>query len=126
MANAKAETARRLPDVIKWTAALGVLAAAMVGYYYFSESSQLLRIVALLAALGVSIAIIYQTEKGRLAWMFIREARTEVRKVVWPTRKETGQTTLIVMLVVTVVAIILWIFDGILTYLVRLLLGTGS
>jgi preprotein translocase subunit SecE len=98
----------------------------MVGYYYFSESSQILRIVALLAALGVSIAIVYQTEKGRLAWMFIRDARTEVRKVVWPTRKETGQTTLIVMLVVTVVAIILWIFDGILTYLVRLLLGTGS
>jgi preprotein translocase subunit SecE len=126
MANAKAETAGGLPDVIKWTAALGVLALAMVGYYYFSESSQILRIVALLAALGVSIAIVYQTEKGRLAWMFIRDARTEVRKVVWPTRKETGQTTLIVMLVVTVVAIILWIFDGILTYLVRLLLGTGS
>ena len=85
-----------------------------------------MRVVLLLAVAAVSVAIAYQTEKGRLAWSFVREARTEVRKVVWPTRRETGQTTLIVIVVVTIVALILWLFDGVLTYAVRLFLGTGG
>ena len=56
----------------------------------------------------------------------MREARTEVRKVVWPTRKETTQTTLIVIAMVGLVAVILWILDGLLAWLVKWLLGTGA
>lgn len=126
MVNARAETAGGIPDVLKWIVSIGLLGAAIAAFYLYAEQSLLLRVVVLLVVAAASIAIGYQTEKGRLAWWFLREARTEVRKVVWPTRRETGQTTLIVIVVVTIVAIILWLFDGVLTYAVRLLLGTGG
>jgi len=80
----------------------------------------------LVALVAVSVAIGYQTDKGRLAWGFLRDARTEVRKVVWPTRRETAQTTLIVIVVVTAVAIILWLFDAFLAWAMRLFLGVGG
>jgi preprotein translocase subunit SecE len=126
MANARAESAGGFPDTLKWVLSVGLLGAAIVGFYVYAEQSLLLRVVVLLAVAAISVAIAYQTEKGRLAWGFLRDARTEVRKVVWPTRRETGQTTLIVIVVVALVALILWVFDGLLTYLVRLLLGTGG
>ena len=115
-----------LPDVLKWGAVIVLMASALGAFYWFSEESLLLRVIGLLAVSGVALGIVYQTEKGRLAWGFIREARNEVRKVVWPTRRETGQTTLIVIAVVGLVAVLLWLFDSMLTYLVRLLLGTGG
>ena len=126
MANARAESGAGFGDILKWVAAIVLLAGAVVGFYVYSAESLLFRGVILLAVAAVSVAIAYQTEKGRLAWSFVRDARTEVRKVVWPTRRETGQTTLIVIVVVTIVALILWLFDGVLTYAVRLFLGTGG
>jgi len=57
---------------------------------------------------------------------FLRQARQEIGKVTWPTRKETTQTTLIVIAMVGLVAIILWALDGLLAWLVRLMLGTGA
>jgi preprotein translocase subunit SecE len=82
--------------------------------------------VGLLLAVGAAIAVAVRTEKGREAWAFMYDSRTEVRKVVWPTRKETTQTTLIVMAVVVVVALLMWLLDTILGALVRLLLGQGG
>ena len=71
-------------------------------------------------------AIAFTTDKGRAAWEFMRDSRTELRKVVWPTRKETTQTTLVVIGVVTLVAIFLWMVDGVLSWIVRLVLGHGG
>ena len=122
----RAETASGLPDVLKWTAAIVLLGAGITGFYLYPEESQLLRVVLLLAVVALSVAIGYQTEKGRLAWSFLRDARTEVRKVVWPTRRETGQTTLIVIVVVALVAVILWAFDAFLAWAMRLFLGVGG
>jgi preprotein translocase subunit SecE len=56
----------------------------------------------------------------------MQDARTELRKVVWPTRNETLQTTLIIIGVVTVTAIMLWMLDGLLAWLIRILLGRGA
>jgi preprotein translocase subunit SecE len=56
----------------------------------------------------------------------MRESRTELRKIVWPTRNETLQTTLIVIAMVALVAIILWMLDGMLAWIMRLLLGQGA
>jgi preprotein translocase subunit SecE len=126
MANARAESGGGFGDILKWGVAVVLLAGAVAGFYVYSAESLLLRVLVLLAVAAVSVAIAYQTEKGRLAWGFLRDARTEVRKVVWPTRRETGQTTLIVIVVVTIVAVILWVFDGVLTYAVRMFLGTGG
>ena len=78
------------------------------------------------AATGASVAVAVQTEKGRLAWDFVKESRTELRKVVWPTRRETMQTTGIVLAVVTLVAIVLWLFDGAFGWAIRKLLQQGG
>ncbi|MEM7252201.1 MAG: preprotein translocase subunit SecE [Pseudomonadota bacterium] len=119
------ETTGGIPDVVKWVVAIAILAAGIVAFYVFTEQSQLLRIVGVLLAAGIAIAIAYQTEKGRETWGFLKEARTELRKVVWPTRKETMNTTALVLVVVAIVGLMLWILDGILVRLIRVILGTG-
>jgi len=122
----RVETAGSLPDVMKWIVAVAFLVAGLVGFYYFAEHSTLLRVIGLLFAVGACAATVVQTEKGKALWDFMRESRTEVRKVVWPTRKETTQTTLIVMAVAGLVAVLMWGLDSILSALVRILLGQGG
>ena len=119
-------TSGAIPDAAKWAGAFVILASAIGGFYYWSDESLLLRVIGLLALSATALFVAVQTEKGRAAWEFVRESHTEVRKVVWPTRKETTQTTLIVIAMVGLVAIILWVLDGFLAWLVKLLLGTGN
>ena len=123
---ARVESAGRMQDTLKWLFALGLLVAAVAAFYYYGDQSLLLRVVGLLIVAGAAGAIAFTTEKGRAAWEFMRESRTELRKVVWPTRKETTQTTMVVIGVVALVAIFMWMVDGILSWIVRLLLGHGG
>jgi preprotein translocase subunit SecE len=113
-------------DKFKFVIAVLIVAAAIGGFYYYGDQSLLLRVLGLLVAIGISTAILLQTAAGHRAWEFIGESRTEVRKVVWPTRKETMQTTLVVIAMVVVVAILLWIFDMLLAWAVKLLTGQGG
>nr|VFK40624.1 MAG: preprotein translocase subunit SecE [Candidatus Kentron sp. SD]VFK45936.1 MAG: preprotein translocase subunit SecE [Candidatus Kentron sp. SD]VFK79863.1 MAG: preprotein translocase subunit SecE [Candidatus Kentron sp. SD] len=119
----KVEKKRRIPDGIKWFFAILLLVLAIGGFYYWSDQSDLLRVIGLLIAFGVVGTIILQTVQGEFAWNAVKEARMEVRKVIWPTRKETVQTTMIVVSVVFVMAIILWALDGLLGFIMRYLLG---
>ena len=121
-----AHTPGAIPDPAKWIGAFVILATGIAGFYYWSDESLLLRVIGLLVLSAAALFVSVQTEKGRAAWEFVRESHTEVRKVVWPTRKETTQTTLIVIAMVGLVAIIMWILDGFLAWLVKLLLGTGN
>jgi preprotein translocase subunit SecE len=120
------ETAGKMQDTLKWLVATLLLGAAVTAFYYYGEESLLLRVIGLLIVAGAAGAIAFTTDKGRAAWEFMRDSRTELRKVVWPTRKETTQTTLVVIGVVTLVAIFLWMVDGILSWVVRLVLGHGG
>lgn len=113
-------------DKIKFLLAAVIVAAAVGGFYFYGDTSLFLRVLGLLVAIGIASAVFFQTAAGQQTWSYIGDARTEVRKVVWPTRKETVQTTLVVMVMVVVMAIILWIFDSILTWLVKMLTGQGS
>ena len=122
----KVETASRMPDALKWFVAAALLFAGLTGFYYFAEHSTLLRVIGVLIGIGAAAVVAVQTERGHAIWEFMRDSRTEVRKVVWPTRKETTQTTLIVMGVAGLVAVIMWGLDSILAVLVRLLLGQGG
>ena len=79
-----------------------------------------------LAIVGGAAAIALQTAKGRGIWTFFSDAKVEVRKVVWPSRQETIQTTLIVFLMVILVGIILWLLDIFLLWAVKLLTGQGG
>lgn len=108
-----------MADKLKLAAALLVIAAAIGGFYYWADHSLLLRVLGLLAAIGIALGIALKTAPGQRGWAFVQEAQLEVRKVVWPTRKETMQTTAAVMAVVVVVALFLWAVDAILLAIVQ-------
>ncbi len=122
---AKTETSQDKLDKLKWVFSFLLLSGAIGAFYYYADQSLLLRVIALLVVGGISVTIMFQTGKGRIAWEFMREARNEVRKVVWPTRKETVQTTSIVIAMVTIVAIFLWLLDMFLAWIIRLFIGGG-
>jgi len=125
--NAKVEVEERSGlDTVKLLLAVLLLAAGIGGFYYFEENSLLLRVLGLLTIAGISILIALQSGPGRRVWNFGLDARTEVRKVVWPTRQETWQTTLIVFAMVLVMAIVLWLVDMGLMEIVRALTGQGG
>ena len=91
--------------------AASLLAGAIVLFYFFSEVSLLFRTLGLVAVFGVAVGIFLTTEKGRSTAGFLQEARLELKKMVWPTRIETLQTTLIVLVTVIIVALFLWAID---------------
>ena len=112
-------------DTIKLVLSLLLLLAGIVGFYYFSEESLLYRVLGLLAVVGVAIGVAVTTEKGRGLLHFLSASRAEVRKMVWPTRAETIQTTLIVFILVVILAIFLWFVDMLLGAAVKALLSVG-
>jgi len=123
--NARAEAGADGLDTAKLAAAAVLLVAGIFAFYYFAAYSTLLRVLGLLVIGGASAAIALQTQPGRQLWQFIGDARTEVRKVVWPTRQETLQTTLVVVVMVLILGIILWLFDMLLMAILRYLTGQG-
>ena len=103
--------------------ALVPVVGATGAFYYYGDESLLLRVIGLLVALGISTVIALQSAPGKTAWAFVKDSRTEVRKVVWPTRKETGQTTLFVIVAVIIMGIFFFLLDMLLGWAVRLLTG---
>ncbi len=108
-----------MTDKLKFVLVALIVVASLGSFYYFSDQSMLLRVIGLLVALGAVIAVMLQTETGRGVWVFVQDSQIEIRKVVWPTRKETVQTTLIVIGMVIVIAIFLWLLDMFLIWAVR-------
>jgi preprotein translocase subunit SecE len=113
-------------DTVKLTAAVLLLGGAIVAFYWFADESLLLRVLGLLGVAVVAVLVAAQTGVGRSIWSFIGATRMEVRKVVWPTRTETTQTTLAVLVIVLVLGIIVWLLDMMILWAVRLLTGQGG
>jgi preprotein translocase subunit SecE len=124
--NSKTETQQGSIDIFKFLLALGVLTISLVGFYYYSEAPKIFRVLGILAGIIVSLVIVSQTSKGRQAIDFVRDAQVEVRKIVWPTRQETTQTTLFVIIVVIIFAILLWVLDLGLSSSIQGLIGRGT
>lgn len=122
----KAEAERSGLDTAKLVAAVLLVVAGVVAFYWFEANSLLYRVLGLLAIVGMAIGIFFTTTPGRSLWIFLNDSRNEVRKMVWPTRAEALQTTLIVILVVIIVAIFLWLVDMFLGWSVRSIIGTGA
>ncbi|MDC9725567.1 MAG: preprotein translocase subunit SecE [Gammaproteobacteria bacterium] len=110
-----------MADNIKMIIAVVIMAAAIALFYNYAEYSTLLRVLGLLTAAGLSLFIASQTTVGSTALSYIRDTQVEVRKVVWPTRQETVQTTMLVILMVMVAALMLWAVDSMLGWAVRAL-----
>ncbi|MFZ0470552.1 MAG: preprotein translocase subunit SecE [Thiogranum sp.] len=113
-------------DTVKLTAAVLLLGGAIVAFYWFADESLLLRVLGLLGVAVVAVLVAAQTGVGRSIWSFIGATRMEVRKVVWPTRTETTQTALAVLVIVLVLGIIVWLLDMMILWAVRLLTGQGG
>ena len=120
--NSDIATSGRL-DGLKWGLVATLVAVGVYGNYYFSAESLLYRVVALLALAGVAGFIAMQTVKGGAFWELVKEAKVEIRKVVWPTRQETVQTTMIVVVVVLIIGLILWALDSLLGWIISSLIG---
>jgi len=121
--NAKAEVNSSGMDTVKLTVAVALLIGGIGVFYFFEEYSLLLRVIGLLIVAGVASFVALQSAQGKRIWDFAQASRTEVRKVVWPSRQETIQTTLIVFVMVLIVGIILWLFDMMLMAIVRMVTG---
>ena len=124
--NAKVETPVSWLDSVKLIVALLLLLGGIVGYYHFDDYPTLARVLGVLAATGVAVIVAMQTLKGRTFLGFVVEAQIEVRKVVWPTRAETLQATLAVVVMVIVLGVMLWMFDMLLLKVVKILTGQGG
>ena len=110
-------------DWLKWGLVAIIVALAVYANWYYQEQSLFLRVSGLLIAGAAAFLIAVKTEKGNKAWNLIREARSEIRRVVWPTNNETTQTTLVVLVMVFIFSLILWGLDSLLSWLVSSLIG---
>ena len=121
--SAKAELNDSRFDVIKWVVVALIVSVGVFGDSYFSAEPVLYRAIALVVLALVAGFVALQTSKGKAFWSLLKEARIEIRKVVWPTRQETAQTTMIVVAVVLVMALVLWGLDSLLGWIVSQFIG---
>jgi len=110
-------------DAVKWVVVVAVIAVGVVGNYYFGNESLLYRTLAMVALALVAGFIALQTDKGRRLAQLMKEAKVEIRKVVWPTRQELLQTTAIVLAFVLLVALLLWGMDSLVAWIVSSMIG---
>jgi len=114
MTTVNSENSKSSLDWLKWTITVLLLVAVIGGNYLYGEEAHVvLRIAVLLLLAALAFVSAAFTEKGKTFLGFAKDARLEVRKVVWPTRQETVQTTLIILAVSTIVGLVLWGLDGI-------------
>jgi len=125
VAKAETEVSNKL-DTFKLVLAIAMLLAGIGGFYYYADASLLYRVLGLVGVAIVAAGIAFTTSTGHAILSFGREARAEVRKVVWPTRQETVQTTLMVVVAVILLGIFLWLVDMLLLEAVQVLTGRGD
>lgn len=115
-----------MAEKIKIVFAALLVIAGVVSFYYFSDKLMIIRVGAVLGGLAAAALLFLTTEMGRQFKVYANESVEETRKVVWPTRKETLQTTGIVFVFVLVMALFLWLVDGSLLWVVKKLIGRGA
>lgn len=117
--NAEAQSSNY--DGIKWGLVVLLVSAAVAGNLYYDEYSPLYRAVGVIVAAAIAGFVALKTDKGRRFADMAAESRAEIRKVVWPTKQETTQTTLIVLAAVLFMGLVLWGIDTLLGWLVSMI-----
>ncbi len=110
-------------DWLKWLLVFGILGAGVFGNWYYQDQSLLYRVAGLIVLAAMALGLAVQTARGSATWTLMKESRSEIRRVVWPSWDETLQTTMIVLVLVLVFALILWGLDSILSLLVSKVIG---
>ena len=110
----KVETSASALDTVKLVAAVAILVGGIAGFYLLTDLPLAVRWVIVLATLAGGILVALQSVQGRTFWQFVQGSRIELRKVVWPTRQETLQTTLVVFVAILAMGIFFWVLDWIL------------
>lgn len=113
-------------DAAKLAAGVAILAAGIAGFYLLSDQPIWLRWIIVLAALAAGALVSLQSHQGKTFWSFVQSSRIELRKVVWPSRQETMQVTLVVFVMVILLGLFFWGLDTLLGALTRWLTGQGS
>ncbi len=121
--NAEIEQESGQFDIAKLGLAIIAIIAGIGGFYIYADQSLLLRVIGLLLMLSIAVGLVYTSTLGQSLWSFAQGSRIELKKIVWPTKKETIQTTLIVVVMVLFVGILLWMFDGLLMWGIGLVTG---
>ena len=119
------ETQSNPMDMLKWLIVIALLGGVVAGNYIYEDVSVLYRALGAVAGIVIAGFIAASTEKGSTFLTFAKDSRTEVRKVVWPTRQEATQTTLIVLAATVVMSLLLWGLDGIIVRVVSFITGLG-
>ena len=113
-------------DVL-WAIVAGALViGGLAAYYVLNTQTMPIRVAALIAGLGLGVGVFAISAYGRMLWDFAIGARVELRKMVWPTMRDTRVTTLIVFVFVFILGVFFWVVDWLLAHGTRALLGTGS
>ena len=111
-------------DKMKLIFAMLLVAGGIFGFYWYEAEYEVLeRVLALLVTITVAVVIAVKSAPGAQAVAYCKSAANEMRKTVWPTRKETTQTTIIVLVAVVIVGLIILLIDSILKWFVTLLIG---
>jgi len=113
-------------DKIKLGFAFLLLAVGIAGFYYLRDSAMVIRVISVLAGFVLAAVTIWFTAQGKQFYAYSRESSEETKKVIWPNRKETVQTTAIVFAFVVVMAIFLWLVDASLMLAMKYLMGQGD
>ena len=100
-----------MTDQLKFALAIALLVAGVAGFYVLSDQIMVVRVLSVVAGLAAGVAVAWYTEPGRRVIVFANESVAEAKKVAWPSRKETLQTTAIVFGFVVVMAVFLWVTD---------------
>ena len=115
-----------MADKIKVALAVLLVIAGLAGFYYFADMPAIVRLGSVLAGLAAASFVFWLTAPGKQFYVYAQESVAETKKVVWPTRKETLQTTAYVFVFVLVMALFLWAVDSTLLWIVGRFLGTGE
>jgi len=120
------QTGASAMDTVKLIAATAILVGGVGAFYLLGTYPLAVRWLIVFATLGGGIAVALQSSQGRAFWQFVQGSRVELRKIVWPTRQETMQTTLVVIVAIFVMGIFFWILDWVLGAIMHSVAGRGS
>ena len=123
MAETAEQATNSTMDTVKLVLAAILLVVGFFGFYQLADQPLLYRVLGILLFVIIAAGIALTTSKGRALTSFMHSARTEVRKMVWPTRSETIQTTLVIMVVVVLTGLFLWLLDTFLGWIMSMIIG---